>query len=139
MEEESVWDDGMHIDGRWHSFQTVIGEEVLYSDTKFFREFDDPPHGDLRVEEISLRWKDGSITKIQMERPPAVLEPRELDPLNVDGKADWFYQAVQGMLWDLFNGSRYAGVEARIDLEGNMCFDSLVADEQEQGRMQSPE
>ena len=129
METESVWSKGMRIDGRWHLFERVIGEEVLYSNTSFFREFDDPPHGDLRVEEIALRWKDGSITRIQMERPPAEvdanLEPRELDPLHVDGHADWFYRCAQTMLEQLFNGDESAGVVVKTDQEGNLCFDVI--------------
>jgi hypothetical protein len=70
METESVWDDGLHIDGRFHTTESINSEEVLYSDTLFHAQCDDPPHGRLPVEEIALRWKDGSITRIQAERPP---------------------------------------------------------------------
>jgi len=144
METESVWSKGVHIDSRWHVFESIHGEDVLYSDTKFFRDFDDPPHGDLRVEEISLRWKDGSITRIQMERPPAKvdanLEPRELDPFSVDGHADSFYRTVQSMFQQLFNGDKSAGVVVKTDREGALYFDELeeAEAEQSQGPEQNP-
>src|SRR5688572_19331060 len=96
------------------SIERMGEERVLYSNTLLDSEI--PPQ---KVEEISLRWEDGSVSIIQMRRPRGWQADNPLDKSQYyPNQAEEFYMAVQEMLHDLFNGHESARIKAGIDPEG---------------------
>lgn len=131
MEDESSYRWGMDIDGRWHRWVQIGGEDLLYSNSDCICEERDCPNPPQRPEEISLHWQDGSVTEIQMYRPP------DGRPGIDESKAEEFYIAIQEVLHEFFGGRSSAGIEARNDKLGDLYFDTFDVPEREQGRMQS--
>ena len=92
MEDESSYTWGMDIDGRWPSWEQIGNENLLYANSDYFAEEKDCTNPPQQPEEFSLHWQDGSVTKIQMYRPP------DWQPVMDGGKAEEFYIAIQEVL-----------------------------------------
>jgi hypothetical protein len=100
---------------RRQEIEQIGGIPVSYSDTVALCEVDDCPNPPLPVEELTLRWLDGSVTTIQMRRPPGW---RDGQP---EGQAEEFLVALRFLLYEMFNGGRGALFEAETH-EGELCF-----------------
>jgi len=89
----------------------IGGEPVAYSDTEKYYPAPKRPEG-----EITLRWLDRSVLKIQVRRPPGW---RYGDP---ETRAEGFYDAIQQLLWEMFNGQRGGLIEVFTDEEEGTYF-----------------